>query len=91
MSGSLDNWADWLDVNSARIKSADADTWSPEADVVLHALRVQGWVWRSVLIADPEVAVQPSMGGLGAGGIVHRPRGPDDGRRHRAPVLAASW
>jgi hypothetical protein len=28
---------------------------------VLHALRVQGWVWRSVLIADPEVAVQPSM------------------------------
>ena len=61
VSGSLDNWADWLDVNSARIKSADADTWSPEAEVVLHALRVQGWVWRSVLIADPEVAVQPSM------------------------------
>jgi hypothetical protein len=29
---------------------------------VLQALRVQGWVWRSVLIADPEVAVQPSMG-----------------------------
>jgi hypothetical protein len=29
---------------------------------VLSALRVQGWVWQSVLIADPEVAVQPSMG-----------------------------
>ena len=62
VSRSLDNWADWLDVNSARIKSAGADTWSSEADVVLHALRVQGWVWQSVLIADPEVAVQPGMG-----------------------------
>ena len=33
-----------------------------EAEVVLRALRVQGWVWRSVLIADPQVAVQPGMG-----------------------------
>jgi hypothetical protein len=62
VSRSLDNWADWIDVNTARIKSAGADTWSPDANTVLHALRVQGWVWRSVLIADPEVAVQPSMG-----------------------------
>ena len=62
VSRSLDNWADWIDVNSARIKSTGADTWSADADTVLHALRVQGWVWRSVLIADPEVAVQPSMG-----------------------------
>ena len=62
VSRSLDNWADWIDVNSARIKSASADTWSPNADTVLKALRVQGWVWRSVLVADPEVAVQPSMG-----------------------------
>ncbi|MGH3211407.1 MAG: hypothetical protein ACRDNO_26980 [Trebonia sp.] len=62
VSRSLDNWANWIDVNSARIKSPGADTWSPDADTVLHALRVQGWVWRSVLIADPEVAVQPSMG-----------------------------
>ena len=62
VSRSLDNWADWLDVNSARIKSPGADTWSADADTVLRALRVQGWVWRSVLIADPEVAVQPSMG-----------------------------
>ena len=62
VSRSLDNWADWIDVNSARLKSAGADTWSPDADTVLQALRVQGWVWRSVLIADPEVAVQPSMG-----------------------------
>jgi hypothetical protein len=61
VSRSLDNWADWIDVNSAKIKSASADTWSPNADTVLQALRVQGWVWRSVLIADPEVAVQPSM------------------------------
>jgi hypothetical protein len=62
VSRSLDHWADWIDVNSVRIKSPGADTWSQGADVVPHALRVQGWVWRSVLIADPEVAVQPSMG-----------------------------
>lgn len=62
VSRSLDNWADWLDVNSGRIKSPVADAWSEHADAVLNALRVQGWVWRSVLIADPEVAVQPSMG-----------------------------
>jgi len=61
VSRSLDNWADWIDVNSGRIKSPGTDTWSDRADVVLRALRVQGWVWRSVLIADPEVAVQPSM------------------------------
>jgi len=29
---------------------------------VLRALRVQGWVWRSALVADQEVTVQPSMG-----------------------------
>jgi hypothetical protein len=62
VSGSLDNWADWLDVHSANIAVPGADAWSPRADAVLHALRVQGWVWRSVLIADPEVSVAPSMG-----------------------------
>lgn len=44
VSRSLDNWADWLDVNSARITSPGADTWSADADTVLRALRVQGWV-----------------------------------------------
>jgi hypothetical protein len=63
VSRSLDNWADWIDVNSARINSSDgADAWSADADVVLRALRVQGSVWRSVLIADQEVSVQPGMG-----------------------------
>lgn len=62
VSRSLDHWADWIDVNSGRIKSSAGDVWSDNADVVLRALRVQGWVWRSVLIADPEVAVQPSVG-----------------------------
>jgi hypothetical protein len=63
VSRSLDNWADWIDVNSARMRSADgADAWSPDADVVLSALRVQGWVWRSVLIADQGVSVQPGIG-----------------------------
>ena len=27
VSRSLDNWADWIDVNTARITSAGADTW----------------------------------------------------------------
>jgi hypothetical protein len=62
VSKSLDNWADWVDANSGRIKSPGADTWLPEADTVLRALRVQGWVWRSALVADTEVSVQPSMG-----------------------------
>ena len=61
VSKSLDNWADWLDVNMPNIKSG-TDNWSAKAPIVLRALRVQGWVWRSVLIADTEVAVSPSMG-----------------------------
>jgi hypothetical protein len=62
VSRSLDNWADWIDVNSARVAAAGTDTWSQDGDVTLRALRAQGWVWRSVLVADPEVAVQPAIG-----------------------------
>jgi hypothetical protein len=62
VSRSLDNWADWVDVNSARVKVPEADAWSPDAAVVLRALRVQGLVWRSVLIADQSVTLQPAMG-----------------------------
>jgi hypothetical protein len=62
VSQSLDNWADWLDVNASAFSESDADAWSAKADVVLGALRVQGWVWYSVLIADPQVSVSPSMG-----------------------------
>jgi hypothetical protein len=62
VSRSLDNWADWIDVNSARLRAPEADAWTPEGAVVLRALRVQGWIWHSVLIADPEVSVQPGMG-----------------------------
>jgi hypothetical protein len=62
VSGSLDNWADWLDVHLANITAVGADAWSPKAGLVLDALRVQGWIWRSVLIADPEVSMAPSMG-----------------------------
>ena len=62
MSQSLDNWADWLDVNAASFTESGADAWSAKGDVVLDALRVQGWVWYSVLIADPEVSAAPSMG-----------------------------
>jgi hypothetical protein len=62
VSQSLDNWADWLDVNAAGFTQSGADAWSDKGDVVLAALRVQGWVWYSVLIADPEVSAAPSMG-----------------------------
>jgi hypothetical protein len=62
VSQSLDNWADWLDVNAAGFTASGADAWSAKGDVVLDALRVQGWVWYSVLIADPEVSAAPSMG-----------------------------
>jgi hypothetical protein len=62
VSGSLDNWADWLDVHLTSLTVAGADAWSPKAGIVLDALRVQGSVWRSVLIADPEVSMAPSMG-----------------------------
>jgi hypothetical protein len=62
VSQSLDNWADWLDVNAASFTESGADAWSAKGDVVLSALRVQGWVWHSVLIADPDVSVDPSMG-----------------------------
>jgi hypothetical protein len=62
VSQSLDNWADWLDVNTASFTQSGGDAWSDKADVVLDALRVQGWVWYSVLIADPEVSATPSMG-----------------------------
>jgi hypothetical protein len=62
VSQSLDNWADWLDVNAASFTEPGADAWSAKADVVLAAMRVQGWVWYSVLIADPEVSAAPSMG-----------------------------
>ncbi len=62
VSQSLDNWADWLDVNAPNFTASGADAWAANADVVLGALRVQGRVWYSVLIADPEVSVSPSMG-----------------------------
>ncbi len=62
VSQSLDNWADWLDVNASNITAGDSDAWSAQAGVVLSALRTQGSVWYSVLIADPDVSVSPSMG-----------------------------
>jgi hypothetical protein len=62
VSQSLDNWADWLDVNAASFTESGADAWSAKGDVVLAALRMQGSVWYSVLIADPDVSVAPSMG-----------------------------
>ncbi len=73
VSRSLENWADWLDVNSGKIKAPGGDTWGPSAGVVLQALRAQGWVWQAVLVADAEAPVQPDMGAwIHAGSAVAR-------------------
>jgi hypothetical protein len=61
VSQSIDNWADWVDINVGKVKAADGG-WAATAGVVLDALHVQGWVWHSVLIADPDVSVSPSIG-----------------------------
>jgi hypothetical protein len=55
---SMDNWADWVDINSGKIKTPGGQ-WAGPADVVIKALHVQGWVWHSVLTSDPEVGVSP--------------------------------
>jgi hypothetical protein len=87
VSRSLDNWTDWIDVNSGRIKVPEA------GDVVLKALRVQGWVWRSVLVANQEVSVQPSMGAwVQAASSISRAAGKTSGvvlRRFWPAVLIA--
>jgi hypothetical protein len=57
---SLGHWADWADVNAATLRATGAGT--PLATSVISALRVQGAVWRSVLTADPDVSLNPSMG-----------------------------
>jgi hypothetical protein len=61
VSQSIDNWADWVDVNVGKVKAASGG-WAATAGVVLDALHVQGWVWHSILTADPDVSVSPSMG-----------------------------
>ena len=62
VSASLDNWADWLDVNASNFTVHGQDAWSAQAGLVLSALRTQGSVWYSVLIANPDVSMSPSMG-----------------------------
>jgi len=57
---SLGHWADWIDVNAATLRAAGAGT--AQAATVISALRVQGAVWHSVLTADPDVTLNPSMG-----------------------------
>ncbi len=57
---SLGHWADWADVNAATLRATGAGT--PLATSVISALRVQGAVWHSVLTADPDVSLNPSMG-----------------------------
>jgi hypothetical protein len=58
VSKSIDNWADWLDVNAAKLNGSGGAV----SAAVVDALRLQGGVWHSVLIADPEVSVDPTMG-----------------------------
>jgi hypothetical protein len=77
VSQSLDNWADWLEVNAPKLSATGAaDVWSDKGSLVLRALRIQGSVWHSVLIADPEWSVAPSMGAwVQAGSSIARATG----------------
>ena len=59
---SLDNWQDWIDVNAAKLKLNSATAWAQATNPVLRALRIQGAAWHSILIADPDVSVQPALG-----------------------------
>lgn len=58
----LENWQDWIDVNAQKLKLMDGGQWAQPSNPMLRALRIQGQAWRSVLIADPDVSVQPVMG-----------------------------
>ena len=51
---SLSHWADWIDVNAPKMSANMA--------AVIGALQVQGGVLHSVLTADPDVSLNPSMG-----------------------------
>ena len=57
---------------------------APRAGIVLDALRVQGSVWRAVLIADPDVSMAPSMGAwVQAGSSIARASASGTSRRTR--------
>ena len=59
---SLENWQDWADVHAPKMKLGSLAAWTQAANPVLHALRMQGPAWHSVLTADPDVSVQPALG-----------------------------
>jgi hypothetical protein len=63
---SLSHWADWIDVNVPKMKTGNTDA-------AISALQVQGGVWHSVLTADPDVSLNPSMGAwVQAGSAISR-------------------
>lgn len=57
---SLGHWADWVDVNVPKLRSAGAA--SAEMTTIVSSLRVQGAVWHSVLTEDPDVSLNPPIG-----------------------------
>jgi hypothetical protein len=68
---SLSHWADWIDVNAPHLAAANGNT-----GTVISALRVQGEVWHSILTADPDVSLDPSMGAwVQAGSAIVRATG----------------
>ena len=89
VSQSLDNWADWLEVNAANITASGADAWSAKGDagaagaahpgigLVLRAHRRPGRIGSAV------------HGRVGTGGVLDRAGDGDDELGHPAPVLAA--
>jgi hypothetical protein len=68
---SLSHWADWIDVNAPHLAAT-----SGNVNTAISALHVQGEVWHSVLTADPDISLDPSMGAwVQAGSAIARATG----------------
>jgi len=56
---SLDNWQNWIEVNSPSIsKNWKAST---DATQIIKSLHIQSMTWHSVLVGDPQTSGAPSM------------------------------
>lgn len=55
VSRSLENWQDWIDVNAPGLKAATpVNTWAQSPEPIVRALRIQAFVWHSVLVNGPQ-------------------------------------
>jgi hypothetical protein len=54
---SLDNWQDWIEVNTKGITTA----WAAQGEAIVRALHIQAMAWYSVLVGDPQTSGGPTM------------------------------